>query len=73
MQGQVTRLHPDTDGATRGPGRGAEVLQEDWPPAGGSMIGPPESPDSSRRRRSSDHTLQKLYNRAPATVFEGKL
>ena len=23
--------------------------------------------------RSSDHTLQKLYNRAPATVFEGML
>ena len=23
--------------------------------------------------RSSDHTLQKLYNRAPATVFEGQL
>ena len=28
---------------------------------------------SGHQVRSSDHTLQKLYNRAPATVFEGKL
>ena len=28
---------------------------------------------SGHQDRSSDHTLQKLYNRAPATVFEGKL
>ena len=24
-------------------------------------------------RSGRDHTLQKLYNRAPATVFEGEL
>ena len=28
---------------------------------------------SGHQVRSSDHTLQKIYNRAPATVFEGKL
>ena len=28
---------------------------------------------SGHQVRSSDHTLQKLHNRAPATVFEGKL
>ena len=28
---------------------------------------------SGHQVRSSDHTLQKLYSRAPATVFEGKL
>ena len=28
---------------------------------------------SGHQVRSSDHTLQKLYNRAPATVFERKL
>ena len=28
---------------------------------------------SGHQVRSSDHTLPKLYNRAPATVFEGKL
>ena len=28
---------------------------------------------SGHQVRSSDHSLQKLYNRAPATVFEGKL
>ena len=28
---------------------------------------------SGHQVRSSDHTLQKLYNRAPATVFEWKL
>ena len=28
---------------------------------------------SGHQVRSSDHALQKLYNRAPATVFEGKL
>ena len=28
---------------------------------------------SGHQVRSSDHTLQKLYNRAPATVCEGKL
>ena len=28
---------------------------------------------SGHQVRSSDHTLQKVYNRAPATVFEGKL
>ena len=28
---------------------------------------------SGHQVRSSDHTLQKLYNLAPATVFEGKL
>ena len=28
---------------------------------------------SGHQVRSSDHTLQKLYNRAPATMFEGKL
>ena len=28
---------------------------------------------SDHQDRSSDHTLQKLYNRVPATVFEGKL
>ena len=28
---------------------------------------------SGHEVRSSNHTLQKLYNRAPATVFEGKL
>ena len=28
---------------------------------------------SGHQVRSSDHTLQKLYNRAPASVFEGKL
>ena len=28
---------------------------------------------SGHQVSSSDHTLQKLYNRAPATVFEGKL
>ena len=28
---------------------------------------------SGHQVRSSDHTLQKLYNRAPATVFEGNL
>ena len=28
---------------------------------------------SGHQVRSSDHTLQTLYNRAPATVFEGKL
>ena len=28
---------------------------------------------SGHQVRSSDHTLQKLYNRAPATVFEGRL
>ena len=27
---------------------------------------------SGHQVRSSDHTLQKLYIRAPATVFEGK-
>ena len=28
---------------------------------------------SGHQVRSSDHTLQKIYNRAPATVFEGQL
>ena len=28
---------------------------------------------SGHQVRSSDHTLQKFYNRAPTTVFEGKL
>ena len=28
---------------------------------------------SGHQVRSSDHTLQKVYSRAPATVFEGKL
>ena len=28
---------------------------------------------SGHQVRSSDHTLQKLYNGAPATVFQGKL
>ena len=27
---------------------------------------------SGHQVRSSDHTLQKLYNRVPATVFEGQ-
>ena len=35
------RPHPDTDGATERPGRGAEVRAADWPPPGGPMIGSP--------------------------------